>query len=101
MHFYRYFTVMNAVLPEKQHYVHQQASTPGIDQSNTRRMGSPDHGTSNKISQSTATCGPHSRRIPGLSREHHRDEWNGKWIISQQTLHLYPYPIYCNCLGNK
>ena len=54
MHFYRYFTVMNAVLPEKQHYVHQQASTPGIDQTNTRRMGSPDHGTSNKISQSTA-----------------------------------------------
>ena len=54
MHFYRYFTVMNAVLPDKQHYVHQQASTPGIDQSNTRRMGSPYHGTSNKISQSTA-----------------------------------------------
>ena len=45
MHFYRYFTVMNAVLPEKQHFVHQQASTPGIDQSNTRRMGSPAHWT--------------------------------------------------------
>ena len=77
MHFYRYFTVMNAVLPEKQHFVHQQASTPGIDQSNTRRMGSSDHGASNNISQSTSTCGPHSRRIPGLSREHHHDEWNG------------------------
>ena len=61
MHFYRYFTVMNAVLPEKQHNVHQQASTPSINQSNTRRMGSPDHGTSNKISQSTVTCGPHSK----------------------------------------
>ena len=81
MHFYRYFTVMNAVLPEKQHFVHQQASTPGIDQSNNRRMGSSDHGASNNISQSTATCGPHSRRIPGLSREHHHDEWNGNGLF--------------------
>ena len=80
MHLYRYSTVMNAVLPDKQHYVHQQASTPVINQSNTRRMGSPvtpDHGTSNKISQTTATCGPQPMRIPELSWEHHREEWNG------------------------
>ena len=82
MHFYRYFTVMNAVLPEKQHYVHQQASTPSINQSNTRRMGSPDHGTSNKISQSTATCGPHSKRIPGLSREHQNGMESGLFLNS-------------------
>ena len=37
MQFYRYFTVMNAVLPEKQHFVHQQASTPGIQRCTVNR----------------------------------------------------------------
>ena len=77
MHFYRYFTVMNAVLPEKQHYVHQQASPPFTNQSTTSRTGSPDHGIPNKISQTTATRGLLTSRIPERSWEFHREDWNG------------------------